>query len=107
MTPSKLDWQSVRAKIRKISDQLADLAGSQTPYADSFPLAAKAGLLDKDLAERLRPSAGLRNILVHEYTTIDYQRVVDAIPAAIEKYGRYVEQVARWLLERQKASGTT
>jgi len=151
MTPTRPDWQSARAKLRKISDLLADLralgdldlrrmeedrlvglaveriltlvvdlAASVNShicavelgqvadtYADSFPLAAKTGLIDKDLADRLRPSAGLRNILVHEYTKIDYQRVVDSVPAAIREYGRYVEQAARWLLERQKVSGGT
>jgi uncharacterized protein YutE (UPF0331/DUF86 family) len=74
-------------------------------YADSFRLAAETGALTKELAERLRPSAGMRNILVHGYIDIDRRRVVEAIPAAIEQYGLYVEQVARWLLDRQKVSG--
>ena len=40
-------------------------------YATSFDLAAEAGLLDPELAAALRPSAGLRNVLVHAYIDVD------------------------------------
>ena len=91
MTPTRLDWQSVRAKLHKINELRADLVGDvdlsrltgdrlvglaveriltvivdlaasinshvcavelgyvADTYADSFPLAAKTGLIDKDL----------------------------------------------------------
>jgi uncharacterized protein YutE (UPF0331/DUF86 family) len=49
----------------------------------------------------------MRNILVHGYLDLDRRRIVEAIPAAREQYGLYVEQVARWLLDRQKVSGGT
>jgi uncharacterized protein YutE (UPF0331/DUF86 family) len=66
-------------------------------YADSFALAAEAGMIDTALAAALRPSAGLRNVLVHEYVAVDRERVAAAVPVALEQYGEYVRQVARFL----------
>jgi uncharacterized protein YutE (UPF0331/DUF86 family) len=57
-------------------------------------------MIDRGLAEALRPSAGTRNVLVHNYLEIDYGKVATAIPLAIEQYGEYVRQAARWLQER-------
>jgi uncharacterized protein YutE (UPF0331/DUF86 family) len=69
-------------------------------YADSFTLAAEAKMIGSELAEALLPSAGMRNVLVHNYLDIDYQLVEIAIPLALEQYGEYVRQVARWLQDR-------
>ena len=58
------------------------------------------GLIDHDLAERLAPSAGLRNVLVHAYVDLDLARLVAAVPLASEQYAEYVRQVARWVADR-------
>lgn len=39
-----------------------------------------------DLAERLAPSAGLRNRLVHEYDRLDHSMVLAAVAMAEEQY---------------------
>lgn len=96
----------------RIISQLVDLAAAinthiaavelnEAPHdlARSFESAAKAGLIDEDLAERLAPSTGLRNVLVHAYLDLDMNRFVGSVPEAIEQYGEYVRQVARWLRE--------
>ena len=71
-------------------------------YKATFPLAARAGVITDELARLLSPSAGTRNILVHEYLDVDHERVVLAARLAIEQYGEYVRQVAQWA---QKRSG--
>lgn len=76
-------------------------------YAESFNLAAKTGMIGTDLADLLIPSAKLRNMLVHDYGDVDLERLASAIPLAIEQYGRYVREAAKWLVERQKVSGGT
>lgn len=68
-------------------------------YTESFGLAARAGAIDDDLARELAPSAGLRNVLVHEYVTIDLALVAASVPRARDGYGRYVAQVARFLVQ--------
>jgi uncharacterized protein YutE (UPF0331/DUF86 family) len=36
-------------------------------------------VIDKDLARRLEPAAGLRDILVHHYLNIDYGRIWESL----------------------------
>lgn len=69
-------------------------------YRESFESAAQVGLLSPELARRLAPSAGLRNVVVHEYLDTDLALLAEAVPAAVRDYGAYVEQVARWLVEQ-------
>lgn len=66
-------------------------------YAESFTLAAEAGMIDAELAATLRPSAGMRNLLVHNYLTVDQNLVAAAASVAVEQYGEYVRQVALFL----------
>lgn len=63
-------------------------------YAESFALAAESGMIDGELAAAVRPSVGMRNVLVHNYLDVDQERVALAVPMAVEQYGEYVRQVA-------------
>ena len=51
----------------------------------------------QDLAERLAPSAGLRNVLVHEYAQVDLALVARGVELARTDYRAYVREVARGL----------
>lgn len=62
-------------------------------YSVSFIKAAEVGLITRELAEQLKGSAGMRNILVHEYMDIDDEQVYSAINLAIKYYREYVKQV--------------
>ncbi len=75
----------------------ARLGGGAATYHESFALAARAGVLTPELAERLAPSAGLRNILVHEYLVVDLDQVVQGAALAKEGYRAYVRAVADFL----------
>lgn len=104
--------------VERVLSQIVELAGSinthivasqlgRSPrsYADSFDEIARAGVLGEDLAAALRPSAGMRNVLVHDYLDVDHGKVSAAIPLALDQYGQYVKQVARWLLDNGAGSG--
>ena len=69
-------------------------------YRESFLAAAAAGFISADLAERLAPSAGLRNILTHEYVEVDLELVAAAVQTAIVDYRAYVGAVAQALQNR-------
>jgi uncharacterized protein YutE (UPF0331/DUF86 family) len=71
-----------------------------TDMTQSFAKAAAAGLLSEELAARLRPSAGMRNAIVHAYVDLDLQRVAAAVPLAIADYTAYVQAVATFLANR-------
>jgi uncharacterized protein YutE (UPF0331/DUF86 family) len=77
---------------------VASLLGrSPDSYAASFDEVVRAGVLKWDLATALRPSAGMRYVLVHDYLEADHGKVSAAIPLALEQYGQYVRSVARWV----------
>lgn len=79
----------------------AMLGRGPASYRDSFVDLARCGAIGAELANRLAPSAGLRNVLVHEYVEIDLDVVAAAIPRAIADYTAYIESVATWLLDRE------
>ncbi len=72
-------------------------------YSISFVKAAQVGLISYELAEKIKGSAGMRNILVHEYMEIDDEKVFNAIPLAIREYKEYINQVEEFVerLENQ------
>jgi len=73
--------------------------GSAVPddYYHSFIKAGKLKIISAELAEKLAPSAGLRNRLVHEYDLLDHSIVLDAVKMAIELYPEYVKQIEKYL----------
>jgi uncharacterized protein YutE (UPF0331/DUF86 family) len=74
-------------------------------YRTSFAAAARVGLIDPALAERLAPAAGLRNALVHDYVEIDDARVHAAVPAVLDGFGDYARAVRAWLTTRHDDLG--
>ena len=99
MTPPVLDAALVHAKLRAMRELLDDLeaAGHVDAYRESFALAVEAGGVPRDLAERLAPSAGLRDVLVHEYAQVDLALVAHGVELARTDYRAYVREVARSL----------
>ncbi len=107
----------LRHAVERILTQLVDLAvainghiasviegRAPATYRESFAAAARAGALDEELAAELAPSAGLRNVLVHEYVDIDLDLVAASVPLARDGYGRYVAALARFLTRRAAGS---
>lgn len=71
-----------------------------TDQRASFDAAADAGLIDAELCTALKPSVGMRNVVVHEYLDVDHAVVAGALPLARRDYARYVRSVAEWLTTR-------
>ena len=66
-------------------------------YYESFIKAGSLQIISSDLAEKLAPSAGLRNRLVHEYNGLEHSAVLDAVRKAEELYTEYVRQVEDYI----------
>jgi uncharacterized protein YutE (UPF0331/DUF86 family) len=67
-----------------------DLAGRDVvpgSYREAFLEAGRQEILPMELSERLADAAGLRNVLVHLYDTIDYQIVAASIGRALTDFG--------------------
>jgi uncharacterized protein YutE (UPF0331/DUF86 family) len=62
-------------------------------YRETFLQLADHGIYSREFAERIASSAGLRDILVHEYNDIDHRIVHASIRTALVDYATYVESV--------------
>ena len=69
-------------------------------YYQSFIRAGELGMIPSELAEKLAPSAGLRNRLVHEYDRIDQSKILEAVAMAGELYPRYLKEVHSFLSQQ-------
>lgn len=71
-------------------------------YVASFDLAVEAGAISADTGRRIKPSVGTRNVLVHAYLEVDYDKVGEAALRAPTDYGDYIREVAEFLLRREE-----
>lgn len=96
----------VRHAVERVITQRVDLSVSinghivaaskgETPatYRKSYAAAAEVGAISTEVA----PSAGLRNILTHDYVGIDLGLLIAALPPFTSAYRRYVTEIARFL----------
>jgi len=68
-------------------------------YYESFLKMGELKIISFDLANKLAPSAGLRNRLVHEYNQLEHSLVLDAVKMAEELYSRYVKEINDYVLK--------
>ncbi len=103
----------VSAAVERLIGRLVDLAVNvnthlavallgRAPgeYRESFDLMAQAGVIEMAMAVQLKPSVGMRNVIVHEYVRLDLALVAAVVPEAIDAYRAYVTAVARFLVDR-------
>lgn len=69
--------------------------GAPDTNADAVQRLAEQGVIDIDLASRLRSAIGFRNVLVHQYAEVDDDRVIAAL-GDLDDLDAYVAQVAAW-----------
>jgi len=65
-----------------------------TSYKAAFLRAGEMGIISEDLSRSLALSAGLRNILVHEYEEIDYSLVHKSIPVALRDFTIFIRELS-------------
>ncbi|MBU0677534.1 MAG: DUF86 domain-containing protein [Verrucomicrobia bacterium] len=68
-------------------------------YRGIFTEAAKAKLMDDELAESLRKASGQRNILTHLYEDIDDNMILSTIPHALSTYKEVLDASEEWAKE--------
>ncbi len=69
-------WQAVQIVLDLATSSCVRLRlGTPATYAEGFLKLADGGIIPRDLAERLGRAAGFRNVVAHEYDTLDMQRV--------------------------------
>ena len=73
--------------------------GNRVPddFYESFIKLGELNIISSDLSEKLAPSAGLRNRLVHEYDALEHSMVLDAVRRTEELYPAYIKQIEDYL----------
>lgn len=66
-------------------------------YEDTFYALAKLGVYDDAFAQRLAPSAGLRNRLVHDYNNTDPKIIFSSVGDALRDYTRYCDAILKFI----------
>ena len=66
-------------------------------YRDTFTGLGPLGVLPEAFATDVSRSAGLRNVLAHDYTDADRTLVHAAIGLCLSQYPRYVDRVAAFV----------
>lgn len=66
-------------------------------YYESFIKVRELKIISKELAEKLAPSAGLRNRLVHEYDLLEHSLVLGAVGMAQKLYPEYIKQIEDYI----------
>lgn len=59
----------------------------------SFEVLEKGGWLDTKLAERMRKAVGLRNILVHQYQTVDWKIIWSVLEQHLDDFLDYCQVI--------------
>ncbi|MCI0680452.1 DUF86 domain-containing protein [bacterium] len=75
---------------------IAEKGNAATPvltYHDTFLSLTGFGVYPKEFAEKIAKSAGLRNILVHEYDDVDPRMFEESMGKAIEEFNAYSEYI--------------
>lgn len=99
-----------RAAVERFLQVVVDLAldinghlvvalGSAAPQTgrSSFVALGELHVLPPELAEQLAPRAGLRNLLVHHYTDVNFAVITEQLPDIIEEFDAYLRAIATWL----------
>ena len=71
-------------------------------YYASFMQLADLGVLDRELAGRIAPCAGLRNRIVHDYNELDPSKVFEALHAAMRDIPQYLAKVNELVLRQDQ-----
>ena len=104
--PEHLVFNGIRSNLQIMAEQAIDIAnhvirkkklGFPTDSPDSFEKLRKAGVIDDDLAQKMKGMVGFRNILVHDYTTLDQKIFEDVITNHLDDVLDFTNQVLKYL----------
>lgn len=66
-----------------------------------FLVLSRHHVLDAALAERMSLAVGFRNVLVHQYATVDDERVIAGLDE-LDDLTRFAQQVSAWTVARSR-----
>ncbi|MEK7564731.1 MAG: DUF86 domain-containing protein [Patescibacteria group bacterium] len=80
---------------------IAELATANTmppkDYRETFLRLSDLDIYPKEFAQEIAKSIGTRNLLVHEYDKIDYEKVYASINDCLRDYHKYIDYILKFL----------
>ncbi|UOD51452.1 type VII toxin-antitoxin system HepT family RNase toxin [Orrella daihaiensis] len=82
-----------------VSTHIIACTRAQTPQTmgESFETLSQLGVLDAELAARMRKAVGFRNIAVHNYEAINWEVVYNIATERLDDFRRFVRAINVWL----------
>ncbi len=74
------------------------LRAARPSYRDTFLLVGELGAVPTPLASSLAGSAGLRNMIVHQYNDVEHVQLHQAIELCLEAYPQYIDALLTHLV---------
>lgn len=71
--------------------------GVPDDYQNTFVVLGEQGILPMSFVNRIAPSVGLRNMIIHRYGHVDLKRMVDDIQHEIGDYREYTRHILNFL----------
>ena len=68
-------------------------------YRDIFTLLGENGVISAELAGKMAPLAGLRNILVHDYLEIDREKIYQMLRANLSDFSQFAKEISNYSLK--------
>lgn len=90
--------------VLDIATHLAASAGRDAPdYATAIDELGRLGIVPAALANKLRPLAGFRNVLVHGYINLDLVRVHDVLNRHLDEVREFAREVNAYVTRSEPA----
>lgn len=71
-------------------------------YRDIPTILAENHIISEDLAEKLSQMIGFRNILVHNYATVDLPLEYRFLQTRLDDFEDFIKQIADWLKKKKE-----
>ena len=92
--------RAVQISIDIATSILADSPAVPSTMAEAFLLLHRQGVLSEAVARKLAKSVGLRNIAVHEYTSLDWDVVYAVAHTHIDDFADFGREISAWVVAR-------
>ncbi len=88
--------------VLDIGNHILAAAGNPAQdYSRIFDKLAQIDVIPAEFAESIKSMAGLRNILVHEYTEVDMEKLADLLNNRLGDFSRFAAYVMNYLEDKQ------
>ncbi len=110
-----LKQDAIAVNLQLAAEQVIDLAnhvikkkklGLPKESRESFEILSKAGVIPKELADKLKGMVGFRNVLVHQYEDLDVKIMVDVIEHHLEDLIDFTNYVMQYMHTKETRPAT-